>query len=57
MDNTKRDYLSAQLDKTRAAADSARSAWSQQWLANLEARLIRDLQMASVPNTVVKGQR
>jgi len=36
-------YYTEQINKVRDARDSARSAWSRQWLRNLEQRLERQL--------------
>lgn len=47
MNQYRLDYLSGQLDKVRAAAESARSPWSQQWMHNLEARLNREIQRSA----------
>jgi len=47
MNQYRLDYLSGQLDKVRAAAESARSPWSQQWMHHLENRLIREIQRAA----------
>jgi hypothetical protein len=42
------DYLSQQLDKVRRASESARSVWSQQWMTDLQNRLNREIQYASI---------
>lgn len=47
MNQYRLDYLSGQLDKVRAAAESARSPWSQQWMRDLETRLNREIQRAA----------
>ena len=48
MNQYRLDYLSGQLDKVRAAAESARSTWSQQWMHNLQSRLNREIQRAAI---------
>jgi hypothetical protein len=47
MNQYRLDYLTDQLDKVRRAAESARSPWSQQWMHNLENRLIREIQRSA----------
>jgi hypothetical protein len=48
MNQYRLDYLSQQLDKVRRASESARSAWSQQWMTDLQNRLNREIQYASI---------
>ena len=48
MNQYRLDYLSGQLDKVRRASESARSTWSQQWMTNLQNRLAREIQYASI---------
>jgi hypothetical protein len=57
MNQYRLDYLSEQLDKVRRASESARSAWSQQWMTDLQNRLSREIQYASIDPVRRLGDR